>query len=181
MRRIPRSREVEQSIVAVVRELKAAGKELSGEATSMLARGKYDIASAMVDKCRLLGEFQGRILALRKEWRTLRSIGSGGATEKLQTTPVWKFYQHIALALVHLDGQSKRKELERELQSVLDAQLLPGDLGTTGRGVPRWQIMIRRARRPMIKEGFIEYGKGGWWRLTEAGRKLAEKPSVTKG
>jgi hypothetical protein len=73
---------------------------------------------------------------------------------------------------------TKRDGLERQLGTLLDGQLLPGDLVADSRGLSRWKISVRSARGPMMKEGFLEQSKGGWWRLTEAGRKMAEKPEV---
>jgi hypothetical protein len=139
MKRVPRSREVEQAILAVAREVKAAAKDLSTEAGRMLARGKFDMASAMVERCRLLGEFGAKVGALRREWKALRIAGKAG-DKKLVTTPVWKLYQPIAVALSRLHGQAKRIDLEQELGVTLDGKLMPGDLEPTGKGVPRWRI-----------------------------------------
>jgi hypothetical protein len=176
--RILRKREVDQAIKAVIREVKAAVKEMNAEAGNLLARGKYDKATAMVETCRRIGEFQGKVAALRKDWQTLRKCERAPA-EKQEATPTWKFYKPIALALIQLQGQAKRDGLERQLGTLLDGQLLPGDLVADSRGLPRWKISVRSARGPMMKEGFLEQSKGGWWRLTEAGRKMAEKPDVT--
>lgn len=53
--------------------------------------------------------------------------------------------------------------------------LLPGDREPRGRGTERWQVMIRRARRHLVAEGWIESGSGEAWRITEAGRRATEK------
>ena len=177
MTRILRRREVDQAIRVVIREVKAAVKEMNAEAGALLARGKYDKATARVETCQRMGGFQAKVAALRKDWRALRTCGQA-PTEKQDTTPIWKFYRPVALALVQLQGQATRNDLERQLESLMNGQLLPGDLVATSRGVPRWKIGVRQARRPMMREGFIEQVKGGWWRLTEAGRKMAEKPEV---
>jgi hypothetical protein len=36
--------------------------------------------------------------------------------------------------------------------------------------------MIRRARKHLAREGWIEGGSGRLWRITEAGRRAATKP-----
>ena len=176
--RVLRGHEVDQTIKAVVREVKAAVKEMNAKAADLLARGKYDKATAIVETCRRMGEFQSKVTALRKDWRALRKCGQV-ATEKQETTPIWKFYKPVAIALAQLQGEAKRNDLECQLEMVLNGQLLPGDLVANSRGIPMWKTSVRRARRPMMKEGFIEQAKGGWWRLTDAGRKMAEKPDVS--
>jgi hypothetical protein len=168
---------VDQAIKAVAREVKAAVKEMNAEAGELLASGKYDRATTMVETCRRIGEFQSKVAVLRKDWRALRK-GGQASPMKQDTTPIWKFYKPVALALLQLQGQAKGNDLERQLETLMNGHLLPGDLVATSRGVPKWKICVRHARRPMMKEGFIEQAKGEWWRLTDAGRKMAEKPDV---
>lgn len=175
MKRIPRGREVEQSLVVVVREVKAALKDLNQQAASLMERGDYDGAMAMAKMGRLLSGFQAKVSALRSEWRALRSKAKNKGIEKEETTPLWKYFQPIAKALLELGGRARRHDLEKILASLLEGQFLSGDLAPTARGVPRWKVMVRRARRPMVSEGFLEEAKGPWWRITTAGRRLAHK------
>jgi hypothetical protein len=35
--------------------------------------------------------------------------------------------------------------------------------------------MVQQARKPMISEGWIEAKNGRFWKITDAGRKAAEK------
>ena len=58
----------------------------------------------------------------------------------------------------------------------MSSSLQPGDRTGTGRGRERWQVMVRRARKPLITEGWIEAGTGKLWKITEAGRRAAEQP-----
>jgi hypothetical protein len=40
-------------------------------------------------------------------------------------------------------------------------------------GYESWRVMIRRARKHLVAEGWIEDRTGPIWRITEAGRKAA--------
>ena len=178
MKRVPRSREVDQAIGAVVRELKLALEDLNQQAAALLARGDYDGASAMMRTGELLSEFQNRVAALQGEWRALRGALKAEKRPKEETTPLWKYYQPIAKALVAAGGRAKRRDLEQAVESLLQSLFVPGDLVPNVRGEPRWQVMVRRARRPMRDEGFLDDTKGSWWCLSAEGRKLAKKGDV---
>ena len=180
MKRIPRSREVEQAIVNLVREVKAAVKELNSLAGTLLGRGKYDSATMLVETAKEVTVFQGRAVALRKEWRALRRSTFVPGKEKQEATPVWKFYRPIVRVLAHLNGRARRVELEGGVESALEGLLVAGDLELTSKGVPKWKITVRRARAPMIREGFIAYAKG-FWSLTDEGRRLADQQEDKAG
>jgi hypothetical protein len=42
-------------------------------------------------------------------------------------------------------------------------------------GRERWQVMIRRAHKHMVKEGWLSSGSSKLWEITAAGRQVAEK------
>jgi hypothetical protein len=42
-------------------------------------------------------------------------------------------------------------------------------------GRERWQVMIRRARKHMFKEGWLSSRSNKVWEITAAGRQVAEK------
>jgi len=42
-------------------------------------------------------------------------------------------------------------------------------------GRERWQVMIRRARKHMIKEGWLSAKSSKLWEITAAGRQVSEK------
>ena len=178
--RIPRSKEVDHAIAAVGREVKLALKELNAEAGRELTRGHYDKATAMVEQCRKLGEFGAKVQDLRREWRDLRRDGQP-RLEKQKKTPAWRFYKPIAMALKQLGGRARRTDIERKLAAILDGELCDGDMQMTSGGLPKWKIAIRRSRQPMIREGFLAPDKGGWWCLTDAGRKLAVSTGTGEG
>ena len=55
--------------------------------------------------------------------------------------------------------------------------LQAGDREAMARGTERWQIMVRRSRKSLAAEGWIEDRSGPVWRITDAGRRAAEKPT----
>jgi hypothetical protein len=64
--------------------------------------------------------------------------------------------------------------------SVVEARLrgvlLEGDLDLSVRGAPRWHGTLRKARRAMSGEGWLEPDGGRIWRITESGRRIASVP-----
>ena len=173
MKRIPRSREVTQSIRAVSREVKRALKELNQQAAKLLARGNYDGAQAMVETGRAISLFDGEVRALRRRWQELRAVG--GKKDREEGTLQWEFYQPILRALSDLGGKGKRRDIEEKVAEIMQDKFKPGDLVTNTRGIPRWQVMVRRSRKPMRAEGFLEDNVSPLWEITAAGRRAAKK------
>jgi hypothetical protein len=86
---------------------------------------------------------------------------------------MWEYYQPILKALVALGGSAKLQALLPEAKRELDGILKAGDLELMANGRPRWEVIIRRSRKHMAKEGFIEASTGATWRITTAGRRAA--------
>jgi len=112
---------------------------------------------------------------LREKWRSLRGGGKGGGANA-EKTPLWEYYRHILQTLASVDGRVSTSELLSRLEPLLAKALKPEDFETMSNGRPRWQVMVRRARSPMRKEGFIEADGSKEWRITIAGRKAAVGP-----
>ena len=68
---------------------------------------------------------------------------------------------------------------EKQLESTIPSVVKSSDLELNARGKARWKLMVRRARKPMIKEKFIEDGGGKNWIMTDAGRRALEAPVCT--
>jgi hypothetical protein len=83
--------------------------------------------------------------------------------------------------LAALNGNATRRDLEKHLETSIPNVLRPGDLELNARGKPLWKLMVRRARKPMIKEKFIEDGIGKNWVITPAGRRAMEAPPAQTG
>jgi len=179
MSHVPHSREVDKAIGVVSKEIKTALKHLNQQVEIFLARGHYDKAEALVKKAQAINEFQDKIKVLRADWRELRKAGQGDIRQKDNTTPLWEYYHRILQILLSLGGQAKSRDVEREFESNYMDRLKPGDTLPMARGIPRWKKMMRRTKKPMIKEGFIEDTK--YWQLTAEGKEVAKSGDPKKG
>jgi hypothetical protein len=77
-------------------------------------------------------------------------------------------------ALVALGGDATRKEIEAKLEGTIDGSLKEGDYAPNAHGVPRWKIMVGRARKPMISQGFITGENLLRWKITNKGEQVAK-------
>ena len=176
MKRVPNSKEVGQSLKAVRSAVKQALKELNQSAGQLMAKGDYSSAEALAAKGREIQEFQAQIEVLQQRWRELRGSGDDGSASTKATTPLWAYYQPILKALAEAGGESRIVDLEPSVERNLGEMLQPSDRVEMSHGRQRWQVMIRRARKHLVTEGWIEDGSGRIWRITESGRRAAEKP-----
>lgn len=140
-----------------------------------MARGAYSEAEALIARGREIKQFDLDVEGVRKRWRELRGVG--GAKGKKTRTPQWVYYQPILRALINADGECRTPELESAVGELLASDLPAADREPAAGGRERWRVMIRRARRHLVSEGWIDDRKGPW-RITEAGRRAAERPSV---
>jgi hypothetical protein len=165
LKKIPHAQGVSRAIRSVRVAAKKALKGLNLAAGQRMAKGDYATAEALAAKGKELRQFQEEVESLRKRWREVS--GGGGGAGKKTTTPLWLYYQPILQALAQAGGECRRAELEPRVERVMGASLKAGD---------RWQVMIRRARKPLAAEGWIEPGTGKLWRITPSGRRTAEQP-----
>jgi hypothetical protein len=112
-------------------------------------------------------------LALNRRWRELRSTGKEPGKGKASQTPLWEFYRPILQALVSLRGEATRKEIEAKLEETLAGSLKDGDLSKNANGLPRWKVMVGRARKHMIAEGFVTADALLRWKITSKGEQVA--------
>jgi hypothetical protein len=75
-----------------------------------------------------------------------------------------------------LGGESRIEEIVDWITKNALGDLKPGDVVDGVKGQPVWQRSVSKAKRPMIKEGFLESGAGKW-KLTKAGRNLVGQSS----
>ena len=94
----------------------------------------------------------------------------GGSSE---STALWEYYEPVLRALESLGGEATRREIEQRVEPELTSLLKPGDRRTMARGNPRWKVMVSRARKHLVREGFLEEATGVKWRITPAGRRVA--------
>jgi hypothetical protein len=177
--KVPKRAQVDTSIRGVKRQVRSTLKAVNLQAGKLLSRGRYGDAEELVRIGRAIDAFEARVEDLRKEWRTLTTTARG-RKEGGEQTPLWRFYHPVVKALLSVGGKATLPELEKVLPPFLEGQATPADLAPGARGIPRWRLMLKRARRPMVKEGFLEKAPGGKWYLSAEGKRLAQAEAPTE-
>ena len=95
------------------------------------------------------------------------------AGPKGEVTPLWGYYQPILKAIVAAGGECLRSDIESAIEA--DDFLQVADRSPMSGGRERWKVMIRRARKPLLAEGWIEDEISTKWRVTDEGRKAADR------
>jgi Mrr N-terminal domain len=174
VKRVPNS----QGVIKALRVARVASqkslKGLNRVASQKMVKGDYAAAEVLAGKGKEIRQFQLEIEALRKRWREL--CGAGDRAGKHPDSPLWLYFQPILQALVQAGGECRRVGLEGRVGSLMSSSLQQGDRETLAHGRDRWRVMIQRARKHLVAEGWIEDCPGPVWRITDAGRKAAEKP-----
>lgn len=173
MSSIPNSRAVNQSFQTLRTATRKAIKGLNQKAASRMAKGDYASADELAAKCREVQQFLTEVDALRAKWKEVRSGGHVGV--KISVTPLWEFYQPILKSLQECGGEAVIRDLEPAVERIMSESFQPGDRTQLSRGRDRWRVMIRRARKHIVAEGWIENHKGIIWKITDKGRQAAEK------
>ena len=173
MKKIPYEAEVRRALLAAKLAVRKALKGANQVAGQVLAKGKYVEAEALVERARRIQEFEGELESLRKRWRGVRQGARPLALEKQPRTPLWAYYQPVLRALAEAGGECSRKELEPAVERALANELKPGDRKAMAGGRELWQVMILRARKHLVAEGWVEDRAGANWKITAAGRKAA--------
>ena len=155
MAQVPRSHEVVKAIRSLARQTRLATKQANQLAAKRLARGDYAGAQSLITAAQAISAFGDEVLRLNSRWKDIRSAGKEPKTAKDSQTPLWEFYRPILQALAALGGEATRKGIEEKLEETLASSLKEGDLVTNAHGVPRWKVMVGRARKHMIAEGFV--------------------------
>lgn len=180
MSKIPRSAEVDKALKATVRAVEKALDALNGQAGKLMSRGQYEKAESLAQTGREVMTFVQEVEALRTRWRALCRGPQAERKAKNEKTPLWTYYQPILRALEALGGEAKREPLMAEVEKLMAADFKASDRDPLSGGkFQRWQVMVLRARKHMVQEGWIESGGGFSWRITNAGRRAA-KADVAK-
>jgi Mrr restriction endonuclease-like protein len=176
MAAIPNKRAVSQAIRSARRTLKQTIKEINQTAADLAKKGDYERAEAAMTKGRSLMEFREEIAGVEQKWKQV--CASGKAQSKASggvSLAAWQYYAPIVRSLVALGGKASLSDLEAEFLRQMELHLRVGDRSHMAGGRERWQVMIRRARKHMVKEGWLLSRSSKLWEITAAGRQLAEK------
>ena len=177
MKRIPQARIVAKALRAVRTAAQDSLKGVNQAASQLMAKGDYASAMTLAERGSDIRQFQAQVEELQQRWRVVCGAGEQGKNEA--TTPLWSYYQPILQALVEAGGECRLAELEGLVERLMNGSLQPGDRDAMARGRERWRVMIRRARRPLMAEGWIEDRRGPIWRIADAGRRAAGQAGVT--
>ena len=169
--KVPGGSSVNKSLVALKKNLKGCLRQVNQQAGKFLAKGDYPRAESQVEVAKSIDAFRAEVESLHNRWREI--MGQGGGTSKAKQTPLWEYYQPILQAVVDLGGVARIAEVEPAVGHLMNGRFAEGDLKKMARGRARWQVMIRRARKHMVKEGLLESDSGLEWRVTPQGRKAA--------
>jgi Mrr N-terminal domain len=148
-------------------------KGLNQVASQRMGKGDYVTAQRLATKGTQVHEFLSEVDRLRTRWS---EVCERGEVSKKPITALWLYYQPILRALANLGGQGRRSDLEAQVERTMATSFQSGDRVPLAGGRERWRVMIQRARKPLLAERWIERGGGPTWRITDAGRKVAEKP-----
>lgn len=174
MAQVPRSQEVTKAIRLLARQIRLATKEANQLAAKRLARGDYAGAQSLINVAQSISAFGSEVSGLNCRWREVRSTGKPPKMEKGTRTPLWEFYRPILQALVALGGDATRKEIEGKLEEMFAGSFKDGDLVIAAGGLPRWKVMVGRARKHMIAEGFVTADNLLKWKITSKGEQAAK-------
>jgi hypothetical protein len=179
VKRIPHAQGVAKALRSVRVAAQKALKGLNQAASQRMSKGDYSAAEGLAAKGKEIRQFQAEVEVVHKRWREV--CGAGGRGSKKSVTPLWAYYQPILKAIVHLGGECRRTDLEAHVDRLMAESLQAGDREVMARGSERWQIMVRRSRKALVAEGWIENLTGPVWRITDPGRRAAEKPIGENG
>jgi len=176
MAAIPNKRAVSQAIRSARRALRQTIKEINQTAADLAKKGAYERAEAAMTKGRELMGFREEIAGVEQKWKQV--CGSGKTQNKSSSDvslAAWQYYAPIGRSLVALGGKASLSDLEAEFLRQMEPNLRGGDRSHMAGNRERWQVMIRRARKHMIKEGWLVSRNSKLWEITAAGRQVAEK------
>jgi hypothetical protein len=174
--KIPHSKGVSRALRNVRTATRKTFKDLNEVAGQRMAKGDYVAAEALAAKGREIRQFVQQADELLRTWRGLSGRGAKTtATSKGETTPLWAYYQPILKAIVTAGGECAGDDIEAAFEKSPDGFLQLGDRRLVSGSRERWKVMIRRARKPLRAEGWIASSSAARWKITDAGRKAAER------
>jgi len=170
--KIPGKREVDNALKQTTREIKSALRQINHQAARLVSRGDYEGAQSLVELGKQVSQFGSETEALHAKWQNLREDRNEAAIVR---TPLWKYYRPILRALIALNGEAYVAEVEEAAKPFLSEILSPEEMAMMTGGKLVWKRAIRRARRHMINEGFLESGTALRWKITAEGRQVAQE------
>jgi hypothetical protein len=54
-----------------------------------------------------------------------------------------------------------------------------GDFSMNARGLPKWKVMVGRAKKHMVREGYLQDGQLLKWTVTKKGENIAKSTKMS--
>jgi hypothetical protein len=178
MTRIPQTKGVTKAIRQVRDAAQRSLKALNQAASQRMKKGDYVVAEALAAKGKEIKIFFSEIDLLRNRWSEIS--GAQDREGKGAQTPLWAYYQPVLQAIVQNGGKCLRNAVEDSVGRIMKDTFQAKDNEMLSRGRERWRVMVRRARKHLVQEGWLEDTKGKMWIVTEAGRHAAEAKDIQK-
>ena len=166
-------RMIKRSFVALKKQIRLAVKELNQEAARQVGNGRYETSGTLIECAKKVGEFAKDVEALRARWVSITSTKQGGASG--EKTPLWEYYSLIAQSISELGGKATREQIVDWIAQNGANQLKSGDFASNVQGKPYWQRILRRVKRAMAEEKYLETAEGAEWSLTKLCRDVAKQ------
>jgi hypothetical protein len=115
---------------------------------------------------------------LRNRWSEISGVQN--KQEKGTQTPLWMYYQPILQSIIQDGGESLRTTVEGYVEKIMKGKFQAKDSEMLSRGRERWRVMVRRARKHLVQEGWLEDTRGKAWIITEAGKLAADAKDIQK-
>lgn len=163
MAKVPASGQVTRALKTARKEVKAALMRINEEAAKHLARGHYSKAEDLVGLAKAVKAFEKEFGRIQAEWVNLRPNARGPTPAQ---APLWEFYRPISRALLSLGEEATTPQVIEAVRPLL---------GEMGDSEERWIQKVRRAKRAMTTEGFLQPKSGRYWQLTDSGKRLATR------
>lgn len=179
MKRPAALKKIEKALKDAKRRIAGAVKAINRDAASAMKKGRYDDAMQAAQHAKEALALRAEIESLERRWRGsgegVENRANGGRRrDNKKATPRWEYYRPALCALSELGGTANYEQIASRVGQLMRDRLNERDLAETTSGVPRWRNAVRRVKRELAKEGWIEPGGGGAWRLTPSGERAAK-------
>jgi hypothetical protein len=171
--KLPGKDKVSRAIKSADRAVATAIKLINRHAANAMGKGKYEEAMEVARHGQAAQAFRVELGELARRWKELGG-GSNQAGNARRAVPRWEFYRPALRALLDLGGSGRREDIEPKVEELMRERMGEAELADDAHGNPKWKSVLRRARRDLAKEGWIEPGAGKLWKLTAAGQRAAQ-------
>lgn len=166
--------QVSSAIKNVEKKVTYAIRGVNRQAGKLLSAGDYSGSESLIQVAKAIQEFKIELSQLLTKWKSILHPEKTKSISKNEITPLWEYYRPILQILEELGGNAKREDIIKSIEPRVLELFKNGDMLINSNGLPKWKNMIRKAKKPMIAEGFLDGNAKGFWKITAQGRQTAE-------